>query len=187
MATKLRHKQQEPPLERVRERVSSAHHRLGSAPIILFFLGGLVLVLWLSGTIVQIQTSEYLALGATQQVAGVAWSVLAQPYLMITGQAPAGVVTSWAYGWIVEVLTLVVALALTAAYVKVASMNPILAKGFLLSAGVLLVLNSWADFQSSPGASPLIRVLVALAIGLIVTVGLPLGIGLIEHGIEEYR
>lgn len=171
----------------VRQKVVNAHHRLGSAPLVFFILGGLVLALWLSMSIVQIQTSEYLAQGATQQVAGVAWGVLSQPWLMVTGQAPVVYVTSWGYGWTVEVLTLVVALALGVAFGKVASMNPLLARFFIGAAFILLVLNSWADYSSSPGATPLIRFLIALAIGIMVTVGLPLGIGLIEHGISEYR
>lgn len=174
-------------LEHIQKKTTDVHERLGASPLILWFLGALVLLLWLCATIVQIQTSEYLAQGATQQVANVAWGVLLQPWLLVSGQAPAGLNTAWCYGWIVEVLTLVVALALTKAFSKVASMNPLLAKGFVGSAFLLLILNSWADYASSPGANPLIRFLVALAIGIVVTVGLPLGIGLIEHGIEEYR
>src|ERR1700726_1062353 len=64
------------------------HKKLGSSPLILFFLGALSLVLWLAASIVQIQTSEYLALGNPTRVATVAWGVLTQPWLMITGQAP---------------------------------------------------------------------------------------------------
>lgn len=191
MAKTLKHikrrREDSHPVREVSQRAVSAHHRLGSAPIVFFILGGLVLALWLSMSIVQIQTSEYLAQGATQQVAGVAWGVLSQPWLMITGQAPVLYVTSWGYGWTVEVLTLVVALALGVAFGKVASMNPLLARFFIGAAFVLLVLNSWADYSGSPGATPLIRFLIALAIGIMVTVGLPLGIGLIEHGISEYR
>jgi hypothetical protein len=170
-----------------RQQLNRMHHQLGSSPLILWFLGALVILLWLCGTVVQIQTSEYLAQGATQQVAGVAWGILMQPILMVSGQAPIGYVTSWEYGWTVEALTLIVALALTTAFGKIASVNSLLAKVFIVSAGILLILNSWADFSSSPGASELIRFLVALAVGIMVTVGLPLGLGLIERGFEEYE
>jgi len=52
--------------------------------------------------------------------------------------------------------------------------------------GFLLIgLNSWADFSASPGTSPLVQGLIAAAIGGIVVVGLPLGVGLIEHGFVE--
>jgi hypothetical protein len=175
------------PVRSVRSRAVSVHARLGAAPAILWFLGGLVLLLWLAGTVTQIQTSEYLAQGGVQQVTGVAWGVLMQPLLLVSGQAPAQYMTSWEYGWGVEALTLVFSLALVAAYLKIYAMNPLLAKAFVLIAFILLALNSWADFNSSPGSSTLIRMLVALTIGLMVTAGLPLGVGLIEYGIEEYR
>jgi hypothetical protein len=164
---------------------SRLHKKLGSSPLIMFFLGGLVLVLWLSGTVVQIQTSELLALGTSLRVANVNWNVLTQPWLMITGQAPMDRVTSWLYGWVVEVVTLVFALALTVAVVKISSLNARFGRLFVVAGFLLIGLNGWADYSASPGSTPLVQFLIALAIGLIVTVGLPLGIGLIEQGIEE--
>ena len=161
------------------------HQKLGSSPLILFFLGALSLVLWLAASIVQIQTSEYLALGNPTRVATVAWGVLTQPWLMITGQAPIHSMTAWMYAWVVEAVTLIFALALSAAVVKISAANPHLGKWFVIFGIALISLNSWADYSSSPGSSPLVQFLIALAIGGIVVVGLPLGIGLIEHGFEE--
>lgn len=168
-----------------RTQFSRLHHKLGSSPLILFFLGALVLLLWLAGTVVQIQTSEYLAMGNPTRVAGVAWSILSQPFLMITGQAPIQYVTAWLYGWTVEVITLVFALALSVAIGKINTVNHHFGRWFVVFGLLLIGLNSWADYSSSPGTSPLTQALIALAIGIIVTVGLPLGIGLIEHGVEE--
>jgi membrane-associated HD superfamily phosphohydrolase len=165
--------------------MSRLHHKLGSSPLIMFFLGALVLLLWLAGTVVQIQTSEYLALGNQTRVAGVAWSILTQPFQMISGQAPVQYVTAWLYGWTIEVVTLVFALALSVAVVKISTVNPRFGKWFVVLGFVLIALNSWADYSSSPGSNPLVQFLIALAIGIIVTIGLPLGVGLIEHGVEE--
>jgi hypothetical protein len=173
----------------LRRNMNRLHHKLGSSPLILFLLGGLVLVLWAAGTVVQIQTSEYLALGNNARVTGVAWSVLAQPYFLVTGQiGQLGMAyqTACMYGWVVEAITLVFALSLTVAVHKISASNPHLAKGFVFGGLILLVLNSWADYSSSPGTSPLVQALVALAVGGIVVVGLPLGIGLIEHALEEF-
>jgi hypothetical protein len=167
------------------QKLSRMHQRLGSSPLILFFLGALSLLLWAAATVVQIQTSEYLALGSHARVANVAWAVLLQPYVMITGQAPIGEVTSWAYAWIVELVTLVFGLALGVAITKISSANPQLGKWFVIAGAALILLNGWADYSSSPGTSPLVQFLIALAIGGIVVVGLPLGIGMIEHGIQE--
>ncbi|HET8842297.1 MAG TPA: hypothetical protein VFN35_12570 [Ktedonobacteraceae bacterium] len=164
---------------------SRLHKKLGSSPLIMFFLGGLVILLWLSGTVVQIQTSELLALGNSLRVANINWNVLAQPWLMISGQAPMDRVTSWLYGWVVEVVTLVFALALSVAVVKISSLNARFGRLFVVAGFLLIGLNGWADYSASPGSSPLVQFLIALAIGIIVTVGLPLGIGLIEQGIEE--
>src|SRR5215470_12441865 len=113
-----------------RDRFNQVHHHLGSSPLILWFLGLLVLLLWLCGTVVQIQTSEYLAMGANTRVASVAWGILLQPYQMVTGQAPVQYATAWLYGWTVEVITLVFALALSVAVVKISTSNPKLGKGF---------------------------------------------------------
>jgi hypothetical protein len=166
--------------------IRNYHHKLGSSPIILWFLGALSLLLWASGTIVQIQTSEYLALGSHEKVAGVAWGILMQPYLLLTGQADISVVTAWEYGWVVELVTLVFAMALTAAMTKIALTNPHLAKWFVIAGTLLILLNGWADYSSSPGSNPLVQFLIAIAIGGIVVVGLPMGIGLIEKGFEEF-
>ena len=172
-------------MQRFHQQLNRYHKKLGSSPLIMFILGGLVLLLWLAGTVVQIQTSEYLALGNHVRVAGVAWSILTQPWLMITGQAPIDQVTSWLYAWVVEVLTLVFALALAVAVVKINSVNAHAGPWFVLAGLLLIGLNSYADYSSSPGGNPLVQFLIALAIGMMVTLGLPLGLGLIEHGVEE--
>jgi hypothetical protein len=161
------------------------HHRLGSSPLIMFLLGGLVLFLWACTTIVQIQTSEYLAMGANTRVAGVAWGILFQPWLMLTGQAPIAYATAWLYGWIVEVITLIFALALAVAVTKISIANPHIGKWFVVGGLLLIILNSWADYSASPGSSPLVQGLIALAVGGMAVVGLPLGIGLLEHGASE--
>jgi hypothetical protein len=171
--------------ENVRAGFNRVHHKLGSSPLILWFEGALVLLLWASATVVQIQTSEYLALGNSTRVAGVAWGVLMQPVLLVTGQAPIQYATAWVYGWVVEVTTLVFATALAVSIRKIATVNPHLAKWYVVGGALLIILNSYADYSSSPGANWLVQGLIALAVGGMVVVGLPLGIGLIEHGFEE--
>ncbi len=161
------------------------HHKLGSSPLISWLLGSLALVMWAAATVVQIQTSEYLALGDNARVAGVAWGVFLQPYLLITGQAPLQYATSWVYGWVVELTTLVFATALSVAVHKIATVNQRLAKWYVIGGAILIILNSYADYSSSPGSNWLVQILIALAVGGVVVVGLPLGIGLIEHGFEE--
>ncbi|MBV9689223.1 MAG: hypothetical protein JO202_05865 [Ktedonobacteraceae bacterium] len=164
---------------------SRLHRKLGSSPLIMFLLGGLTLLLWACATVVQVQTSEYLALGNNNHIAGVAWGVFMQPYLLITGQAPLSLATAWVYGWVVEVVTLIFGLALAVAIVKISAANPHLGRGFVGGGLLLIALNSWADYSASPGNNPLVQFLIALAVGGIVVVGLPLGIGLIEHGFSE--
>ena len=169
----------------MQQQMGRMHQRLGSSPIILWFLSALAFLLWACASVVQIQTSEYLALGNANRVAGVAWAILMQPWLMITGQAPIALVTSWVYAWVVELVTLVFSLALSVAIAKISTVNPLLAKGFLVLGFLLIALNAWADYSSSPGVNPLVQALIAVAIGGIVVVGLPLCIGLAEKGFEE--
>ena len=173
-------------MQRAREQFGRMHHKLGSSPLILWLIGVLVLVLWACGTVTQIQTSEFLAQGSNTQLTGVSWSVFMQPWLLITGQAPIGESTAWMYGWVVEALTLVFALAVTAAVVGLASVNRLLAKVFVIAGVVLVILNSVADYSGAASNNPLVRFLVALALGLIVTCGLPVALALIEKGFEEY-
>lgn len=173
-------------LEDLKKLSQRVHHKLGASPLIMFLLGGLALILWLAATVVQIQTSELLALGSTSRVASVAWGVLVQPWLLITGQAPIQFATAWEYAWIVELVTLVYALALSVAVVKIATVNPHLGKWFAIGAFLLVVLNGYADYSGSPGTNMLVQFLIALALGGMVVVGLPLGVGLIEHAVEEY-
>jgi hypothetical protein len=104
---------------------------------------------------------------------------------MITGQASVEMVTSWLYAWVVEVVTLVFTLALSVAIVTINTVIPQFGLCFVVLGFLLLVLNSWADYSSSPGSKPLAQFLIALAVGLIVSVALPLGIGLLEHRVEE--
>jgi hypothetical protein len=163
------------------------HQRLGSSPLICWGLGALALVLWAAASVVQIQTSEYLALQHNYRVANVEWGILAQPWLMITGHAPIQYATSWLYAWVVELITLVFALALAVAVAKIRAANPHLGKWFILGGSMLILLNGWADYSSSPGTNQLVQFLIALAIGGIVVVGLPLGIGLLEHGFDEFK
>jgi hypothetical protein len=85
----------------------------------------------------------------------------------------------------VESITLVFAMALSVAIVKISTVNPTLAKIFVLIGIVLIALNSWADYSSSPGNNALVQFLIALAVGTMTVCGLPLGIGLIEHGFSE--
>lgn len=172
-------------MNRWHQQLNRYHKKLNSSLLIMFILGSMVLVLWLAGTVVQIQTSEYLALGNPTRVAGVAWSILVQPWLMISGQAPVTQVTAWLYGWVVEIITLVFALALSAAVSKISSVNSHIGRWFVVFGLLLIALNAWADYSSSPGSNPLVQALIALAIGMIVTIGLPLGLGLLEHGVEE--
>ncbi len=172
--------------EQWRERMHRAHRGLNSSPLILGLLGVGTLGLWACGTMVQIQTSEALALGGGSLVAGVNWALWQQPIALFTGQAPVGTQTAWMYGWGVEIITLIVSLGLGHAISKVSTLNGCLARGFLVASLLLLALNSIADFQSSPG-NGLIRFLIALLIATVVTCGLPVGIGLLETAWEQYH
>lgn len=167
------------------QQLNKVHKRLNSSPLINFILGAGSLLLWAAATVVQVQTSEYLAMGASTRVAGVAWGILQQPWLLLTGQAPFQYATAWIYAWVVELTTLVFGLVLAVAIAKISSVNPTIAKWFVLCGAALILLNGWADYSSTPGNNLLVQVLIAIAIGGIVVVGLPLGIGLIEHGISE--
>src|SRR5436305_369795 len=114
-------------IEEWKERAARSHKKLNNSPIILWFLGGATLILWACGSVSQIRTSELLALGSNAVASGVSWAVLSQPWQLLTGAAPVEYVTAWEYGWGVEIITLIVALALTVVWVKLGSLNSFLA------------------------------------------------------------
>ena len=171
--------------QKAQQQINKVHHRLGASPLINWLLVAGSLFLWACASVVQVQTSEYLALGSQTRVAGVDWNILSQPLSLITGHAPITYATSWLYAWIVELVTLVFAMALGAAVAKIAAVNPRIVVPFIIGGLLLMTLNGWADYSSSPGANWLVQFLIALAIGGMVVIGLPLGIGLIERGFEE--
>lgn len=161
--------------------------KVGTAAIVFFVLAALSLTIWLVATITQIRTSEALVLGQGHVPVQVAWGVLLQPWELLSGTAPLNSTMAYCYAWIVEVTTLVYSLALNHAVPKLSQMNSWLGKVYAGGAGLLIALNGWADYSSSPGQTPLIQVLIALGMGITVTTGLAIGIGLIERGIDEAR
>lgn len=92
---------------------------------------------------------------------------------------------AWCYGWIVEVITLIFSLALHHAVHKLKATNHTIGKFYGIASALLIGLNGWADFNSSPGTDPTVQFLIALAVGLTVVTGLVVGLALIEKGIEE--
>lgn len=173
--------------KRMGDQFHKIHHHIGASPLILWILGAATLLFWAGSTVVQVQTSEMLALQQlAQHVTGVAWGIFMQPYLLLTGQAPVGYAVAWLYGWIVEIITLIFSLALSVAVMKLNAANPYIGKWFIIGSLLLISLNSWADYSSAPGDNWLIKGLIALAVGGMAVIGLPLGFGLIEHGFKEF-
>lgn len=165
--------------------LTRAHARTSTIPIFWVGTGVVVLLAFVCATLTQIATSELLVMGTHPLAFRVSWNVINQPWQLLTGQSPIREATADLYGWIVEIITIVFALALSVAITKLNQITPGLGKFFGASGFLLIILNSWADYNSAPGATPLIQGLVAFSIGLIVVIGLPLGIGLIEHGLKE--
>jgi hypothetical protein len=159
------------------------YNTVGSSPLILFFLGGLTLLLWASASVIQIQTSEALVLGLSQ-VQSIDVIVFWQPIGLILGQFDMKHSTAYGYAWIIEVITLIFGLALGYAVHVLRQTNRMLGKWYTIACLVLIGLNGYADFYASPGDG-VVKFLVAFAIGGMVVTGLPVGLALIEKGIEE--
>lgn len=166
-----------------RNKFHRLYNTVGSSPLILFFLGGLTLLLWASASVVQIMTSEAMVLGMGQ-VQTIEVSVFWQPIGLILGQYDMKHSTAYAYAWIVEVVTLIFGLALGYAVHVLRQTNRMLGKWYTIGSLILIGLNGWADFYASPGDG-LVKFLVAFAIGGMVVTGLPVGLALIEKGVEE--
>lgn len=159
----------------------------GVDPMLLIGLGLLVGLVWTVSTITQIRTSEALILGGQKIPVDVQWGVLLQPWQLITGTAPITMTMSWCYGWIIEVLTLIWSFALEHAKVELLKTNKILGSIYSTVTMLLLGLNGWADYNSSPGNDPLVQALIAGAVGLMVTTGLPVALVLLKAGFAKMK
>jgi hypothetical protein len=145
----------------------------------------LVLVVWLVSTITQIRTSEALMMGGEKVPVDVEWGVLLQPWQLLTGTAPLNLVMPWCYAWIIESLTLIWSFALEHAKGELLKTNKLLGSTYGTVTVLLIGLNGWADYNSSPGNDPLQQGLIAGAVGLMVTTGLPVGLVLLKVGLAR--
>lgn len=159
-----------------------AHILSGIDPYILIGIGSLVLLMWAIGTITQIRTSEALMLGGQKIPVDVQWGVLLQIPQLLTNTAPIGSSMGWLYAWGIETLTLIWGLVLEHAKSSLFSANRLLSTTFGSITALLLGVNAWADYSSSPGNDTLQQSLIAGVLAVIVTTFLPIGIGLLRAG-----
>jgi hypothetical protein len=159
----------------------------GVDPWLLIGLGLLVLLVWTVSTITQIRTSEALMMGGHKVPIDVEWGVLLQPWQLLTGTAPINMTMPWCYGWIIETLTLIWSLALEHAKGELGRTNKLLGSIYGTVTVLLVGLNGWADYNSSPGNDPLAQGLIAAAVGLMVTTGLPIAIVLLKAGCAKLK
>src|SRR5215472_3172283 len=159
----------------------------GVDPIVLVGLGLLMLLVWTVSTITQIRTSEALMLGGQKVPVNVSWGVLLQPWQLLTGTAPIGMTMPWCYGWIIESLTLIWSYALEHAKLELLKTNKLLGSIYGTVTVLLLGLNGWADYNSSPGNDPLVQGLIAGSVGLFVTTGLPVALVLLKVGFAKMK
>lgn len=157
----------------------------GTDPWILLTLGTLVGIMWAIATVTQVRTSEMLMLSGGKVPLDVQWGVFLQPYQLITGQVPTQYMGAYAYGWFIETITLVWAWALEHAVVKMRETNAHLGKWYGIVSFALIALNSWADFNNSPGPDGLSQALMAVSIGLMSVTGLPIALVLLKAGLAK--
>lgn len=160
--------------------------KIGTSPLVLALVGLLVAIVWIGATLVQLQTSEVLVFGGTFIFTNT-WQIVKQPWLLISGQitnTEQSVGVIYAYG--VECLTLIFAYVLEHALKHIKQTNAKLSRWFVLWGLVLIALNSWADYNSSPGGGILVHALVAALVGGVVVTFLPVAIGLLGAAIGEF-
>ncbi len=172
-------------MQQLQQRAGRYHHSLASSPIICFVIAAMCLFFGVCATLIDIRTTENLALGIPGSAVGVAWQVILQPYQLLTGDIPSSYQLAYLYAWGVELIQLIFALALVIAVNKLSTVNTTIGKWFMVCGTLLILLNAYANFQSAPTSNPLIQVLMAVCIGGLAVVGLPLAIGFAEHGFSE--
>ncbi len=126
-------------------------------------------------------------MGGHRVPVNVEWGVLLQPWQLLTGVAPLDDVMPWCYAWIIEALTMIWAFALEHAKMELLKANKTLGSVYGTVTVLLIGLNGWADYNSSPGNDPLQQGLIAAAVGLMVTTGLPVGLVLLKVGLAKMK
>ena len=177
----MRQQQQHSRVDKIRNALNSVD------PMLLLGLGLLVFLVWTVSTITQIRTSEALMLGGQKIPVDVEWGVLLQPWQLLTGTAPLGMTMPWCYGWIIESLTLIWSFALEHAKAELFRTNKILGSIYGTVTVLLIGLNGWADYNSSPGNDPLVQGLIAGSVGLMVTTGLPVALVLLKVAFAKMK
>lgn len=173
-------------LARVKQQVNRYHKSIAHSPILCIGIGALALFFGILCTTVDIATTEYLATGSLDKITGVQWGIWMQPWMLVTGQIPMlSQAVGFVYAWTVETVQLIFGLVLGHALTKVHSVSPRLARGFAVIGTILIVLNGVATYNAAPVANPLMQVLMAIAMGGFSIVSFPIGIGLIETGLDE--
>jgi hypothetical protein len=77
------------------------------------------------------------------------------------------------------------AFALEHAKTELLRTNKVLGSVYGTITVLLIGLNGWADYNSSPGNDPFQQGLIAGAVGLMVTTGLPVGLVLLKIGLAR--
>ena len=171
--------------DRFKQQFSRYHRSLENSPTLCIGIGLAVLFFGIIMTCVDIATTEALVLGSSDKITGVPWSILSQPYYLFTGTYDLGRTVAYGYAWTIETIQMVFGLVLGHALAKISSVSPRLAKAFAIIGCLLIILNGVATYHAAPSANPLMQVLIAVAVGGFSVICLPLGIGLIEVGVEE--
>ncbi len=173
-------------MARLKQQVGRYHRNVANSPILCIGIGLIALFFGILCTTVDIATTEYLATGSLDKITGIQWGIWTQPWMLVTGQIPnLTQAVGFVYAWTVETVQLIFGLVLGHALTKVHSVSSRLARGFAVIGTILILLNGVATYNAAPVANPLMQFLIAIAMGGFSIVSFPIGIGLIETGMEE--
>jgi hypothetical protein len=171
------------------QRVAQAAQRLahsgGAVP--KTFVGGLLILFFVMGSILHISTSEaFFNHGSTVGIIA-NWSILQQPYDLITGKLAPNMQESVMWGWGIELVFLICVVGYETAHAHVRAASLRMSKLFRVGSVVLIFFDGWTDFQYGNIASGFWGQLAfALITAFIVFFFGTIGWHLIARGLTEW-
>lgn len=169
-------------------RQAATKTRRGGSPIPKIILGLALLVFFVMGSILHIQTSEaFFSGGHTVGLFAPRWSIILQPVAFLQGTLSPRMAETVMWGWGIELVFLICVVGFEVAHESVAANSSHMASLFRTGTLVLVIFDGYTDFQYGNVASGFwgqlgfacITAFIVFYFGIV-------GYRLIEQGVREW-
>jgi len=165
-------------------------HRRQQSPILLLAVGLFCAGMWIGIVLLQLQTSMALMLSGKEVTVQTAnWGVFVLFWELVTGQLYGALLVAVTWAYMVELVTLIFAVALKFAMEAASQSHQKLPKWWVIASIVLLLYNAYSDFSYGTlyVGSWVGNLAFSLVCGMGVCFLLPIAFRLIEGAIDGWK